>query len=311
MPVSQTKRDERQIPPARNSVRGDSHRCPRGARGGQAEQLLDVLDRAQHRQPHVRRFLRWAAACEEAGHTLRASGRQDIADAREAIRMFPNAHAWWGLVVFTCFGSLTSTETVSRRFQRPVKQVEARRILARPQFEKGSSVGHHRIQATLKGAKEALVSACANAAQFRMILLSPSLSFHDRFQRLRDLEAHQWGRTTCFDLVLRAGILGISGRSYLPDRAYLRQSRGPESGFQAVWGVSVTRASEEWCEGLLREWSRNWLDVAKQVGVTWIGKPYAVADLENALCIYQERLSHPPSHQSVCLKREPSPQRKC
>lgn len=271
--------------------------------------VSDVLDQARGRQRQMRQFLDWVAEHEASGNSLRAQARPDIADAKEAIKKFPD-NPWWGLVIFSCFGSLKGAETAARCFRHPVRADDAVRILDQIGFEKGS-VGHHRIQATLKGGKEALVSACANAEEFRDILLAPDLSFDDRFQRLRGLGARQWGRTTCFDLVLRAGVLGISGEHYLPDRAYLRESRGPETGFQAVWGITLTKANEERCEGLLREWSRQWSEVAKEVGVTWPGEPYTIADLENALCIYQEHLKRPLSNQSLCFTREPSRQRKC
>jgi hypothetical protein len=149
----------------------------------------------------------------------------------------------------------------------------------------------HRIQATHRGAKEALVAACQHAETLHDILLNGEEDFDERYGRLRALRARQWGRTTCFDLLLRGAALDIADRPYRPKRAYLEGSRGrgPASGFKMVWGEAVTPQTAAWCEHVLAWWSENWMSVAGSVGVAWQGEPYVPADLENALCIYQER----------------------
>ncbi len=85
------------------------------------------------------------------------------------------------------------------------------------------------------------------------------------------------------------GVLGVGGHRYEPEIAYLADSTGPKAGFHAVWGRTVTRGTAEWCEGLLQAWHRDWEEVAKRVGSRWSHTPYASGDLENALCIYQDR----------------------
>jgi hypothetical protein len=122
--------------------------------------------------------------------------------------------------------------------------------------------------------------------------LNPGFGFHDRFERLRALPATQWGRTTCFRLLLRAGALGIGG-SYAPERAYLDGSTGPKAGFEQVWGIRVTTANAGSCEDLLLAWIEHWQQVADEVGVAWPWAPYDPGDLENALCIFQEQRQEP------------------
>jgi hypothetical protein len=120
-------------------------------------------------------------------------------------------------------------------------------------------------------------------------ILREGKAFHDRYESLRRLRAKQWGRTTCFDLLVRTGQLSIgSRRKYEPDRAYLADSTGPRKGFQLVWGIEVTRSNADGCEALLRRWSERWHRTADQVDVRWAGEPYGPGDLENALCIFQE-----------------------
>lgn len=120
---------------------------------------------------------------------------------------------WWGLVVFTAFGSVRGARSVAERFAEPIPPHRAEPALEEIAFPRGS-VGHHRIRPGLAGAKRALVSACEHASAFRDILLHGD-GFRDRYEALRALRASQWGRTTCFDLLLRAGALGIGG-SYGP-----------------------------------------------------------------------------------------------
>lgn len=245
----------------------------------------ELLRMVETRRGEVRRFLDWASRMEAEGESLRWDARGDIEDARAVAHLF--AEPWWGVVVFTAFGSLQAAKTVSGAFKSPIRASQARDLLEGLTFTRGS-VGHHRIRPGLTGAKTALVSACERAAEFEEILIRGD-GFRDRYQELRELRATQWGRTTCFDLVLRAGALGIGGRRYPPDQAYLDGSTGPRSGFEQVWGIAVSRENAARCEALLTAWTENWAVVAEEAGSKWAGPPYVPGDFENALCVYQER----------------------
>jgi hypothetical protein len=238
----------------------------------------------RRRSTFIRDFLLWAGEREREGSSLRHEARRDIREAQEAAGWF--VEPWWGVVVFSCFGSMRGTETVKEAFAEPLDPAEAEHLLHRIDLP-ARAIGHHRIRPGHTGAKQALISACAYGEDFRRILLEGD-GFHDRYQALRGLRAAQWGRTTCFDLLLRAGAIAIGGRRYAPDRAYLQDSTGPQRGFQAVWGTRVTAENAESCERLLREWTERWFEVAETVGAPWDGNPYRPADFENALCIYQE-----------------------
>lgn len=245
-----------------------------------------LLRLVRTRRRKVRRFLNWASGMEANGESLRWDARHDIEVAREAARLF--GEPWWGVVVFSCFGSLRAADAVSGRFSRSVRADQARRLLEEITFPRGS-VGHHRTRPGLTGAKAALVAACERAADFEEILLHGD-GFHGRYEELRELRAAQWGRTTCFDLVLRTGALGIGEARYAPDRAYLDDSTGPKTGFERVWGIAVTRHNADWCERVLAQWTDNWSDVAEEVGVEWPGAPYVPGDFENALCVFQKHV---------------------
>jgi hypothetical protein len=131
------------------------------------------------------------------------------------------------------------------------------------------------------------VSACAHHALFRAVLHG-SGDFDTRYRRLFSSSLTQWGRTTCFDLLLRAGALGVGEERYLPEFAYLVGSTGPRKGFEIVFGVAPDRRTERWAEGVLRTWAENWQATAARVGVEWEGPPLYPRDQENFLCIYQE-----------------------
>jgi hypothetical protein len=150
------------------------------------------------------------------------------------------------------------------------------------------TVGGHRIQPAIRGALEALGAASEHAGFFEKVLFETA-SFDNRFRQLRTKRLLQWGRTTCFDLLLRAGELGIGGTAYAPEIAYLADSTGPKAGFEKLWGYELSKQLAPWAEGLLQAWHLNWEAVARIVGVRWIGDPYSPGDLENALCIYQHR----------------------
>ncbi len=254
----------------------------------------ELLALADERREPMRRYLQWAlenerlAVREERPElSLRMDCRPDIRDADETARLFPEQ--WWGIVVFTCFGSKLGAETAAPRFQHPRDPLRAEADLKELSFPRGS-VGHHRIQSTLTGAKQALVAACARHPFFNSVLHSAE-DFDDRYRRLREAKVRQWGRTTCFDLLLRAGALGVGGERYVPDLAYLAGSTGPRKGFAAVFGVTPDQASAPWGEAVLRAWAEHWQMVAKRVGVGWEGPPLYPRDQENFLCVYQERLA--------------------
>ena len=242
---------------------------------------VDLWHLVDSRRSKLGRFLKWAAEHERpnTNDSLRAAAREDVKDALEALRLFPED--WWGLVVFSCFGSPNGTKQVAPSFQRALPVAEANRVLEELQLSSGS-LGHHRKRPGFKGAKAALASACQHSEQFKCILHC-GLSFHVRFENLRAMPATQWGRTTCFDLLLRAGLLGVGGQHYSPDRAYLLGSTGPKAGFKAIWGKEVTPKSAEWCEQLLGQWTHYWDETAQLVDIRWPGPPYTLADLENAL----------------------------
>lgn len=237
------------------------------------------------RRPQIRRFLSWASEREPVD-SMRLANRPDIARVREVTHAFANP--WWAAVVYSCFDSVLGALTVASAFREPVSLDAADRLLSEVELPPGA-VGSHRTQPAHKGAKIALLSACAQADNFERVLVTGS-GFHDRYLSLRDLHARQWGRTTCYDLLVRAGQLKIGSKSgYEPDRAYLADSTGPSKGFQLIWGIEVTRSNASACEALLRGWSDRWHLVADEVGVRWPGIAYGPGDFENALCIYQER----------------------
>lgn len=149
----------------------------------------------------------------------------------------------------------------------------------------------HRTQPGHIGAKHALAAACAKAGDFRRILHYGN-GFDDRYIRFRALNARSWGRTTCYDLLLRSGALGTAdGALYEPEYAYLGESTGPSRGFTAIWAMPVDDTNALSCEELLDWWSRQWDAVAEDVGATSYPRAaYGPADFENALCLYQDEL---------------------
>lgn len=231
----------------------------------------------------VRSFLEWARRREIDGKSNLLMHRPDINESREAVTLFPEP--WWGIVVYTCFGSLPSARRLTESFREPLPGLIAEEVLAGTEFAY-PKVSGHRIQQGLAGAKKALVAASDRAQRVHEILVCGA-TFDERYELLRAARLSRWGRTTCFDLVLRAGALGIGGRQYGPEVAYLNGSTGPKAGFKLIWDRSVSDDTAPWCEGLLQTWHTYWSEVAKTVGVDWDGPPYAPGDFENALCIYQ------------------------
>lgn len=253
--------------------------------------LKELLELVDGRHEDVRRFLNFAreqevrAAIDGVSQSLRLENRADLRHACEAVADF--AEGWWGVVVFTCFGSRAGAKSVAPAFPVPISPELAREALAGMTFPRGS-VGHHRIQPGYKGAKVALISACERAPLFHD-LIHADLGFDERYRHLRAERVPQWGRTTSFDLFLRTGSLGVGGHHYQPEIAYLADSTGPARGFRAVFGVTVTDETAAWAEAVLRAWTENWGEVAARVGADWDGDAYGPGDFENALCIFQER----------------------
>src|SRR5918996_6394136 len=199
----------------------------------------DWADLVDARRWQLSRFLLWAAE-RETVDSMRLSNRADIRRTRAILDSFD--HPWWAVVVYTCFDSEVGTRAVADVFHSPIEPWKAERFLSELDLPSGA-VQHHRTQPGHKGARIALLSACLHSPNFEQILLYGN-GFHDRYEALRRLRAKQWGRTTCFDLLFRAGHLGLgsSGR-YAPDRAYLADSTGPRKGFEKIWGIGVTRSN--------------------------------------------------------------------
>jgi len=233
------------------------------------------------------RFLEWASACEAGGPetSLRLDHRDDIVRCRSVLPLFNES--WWGVVVYSCFDSIAGTETAAKHVRAPLPAGSATEIANALEFPRGS-VQHHRAQATLSGARRSLASACEKAESIRLVLCGPGYSFNERFTQLEDVNVSWWGRTTCFDALLRAGTLGVTAERYRPERAYLRGSQGPAAGFEDIWGLPVTNSTADECEQILLKWTDNWYEVAATLGVVWDGPPYDSGDFENALCIFQE-----------------------
>jgi hypothetical protein len=237
------------------------------------------------RREQVHSFLAWAFQRELHGDSMYLANRNDIKDAKSAMTLFQPELAWWAVVVFGCFSSLESTRAVSKILTDPTNPDKE---LVKSIPRSFLTVRGHRIQPAVRGALEALQAAYEHSGFFRAVLLEPA-SFDDRFSKLRNEHLTQWGRTTCFDLLLRTGAIGIDGTYYEPEIAYLADSTGPSAGFEKIWGLNLTKQLTAWAEGLLQAWHRNWGAVVQQVGARWTGRPYAPGDLENALCIYQHK----------------------
>ncbi len=238
------------------------------------------------RRALVTDFLLWAKERERTpGRSMRLRNREDLTRVRQVLPLF--GEPWWAAVVYSCFDSVRGTQAVADAFKEPLPPGQAAAILSGLVLPRGA-VQHHRTQPGHRGAKIALISACGHAGGIQSILHEPG-GFHQRFERLLALPLPWWARTTCYDLLVRTGMLGIGGQRYQPDRAYLADSTGPSKGFARVWGVQVNGGNAEHCEQILREWSRRWAETCARLDISWEGAPYSAGDFENALCIYQER----------------------
>ena len=230
-------------------------------------------------------FLSWAQRLEQTpGQSVRLKHRQDLGRVRHVLPLFQDP--WWGVVVYSCFDSVRGTEAVADSFREPISGDRAAGVLHELKLPPGS-VQHHRTQPGHRGAKIALVSACEHVAEVRYVLHDLD-GFHERFEALRALDLPWWGRTTCYDLLIRTGLMGIGGGTYEPMLVYLADSTGPAKGFRKVWGIQVSKDNAEFCEGVLQMWSSRWNETCSQLGIPWTGRPYSSGDFENALCIYQE-----------------------
>ena len=239
------------------------------------------------RTEQVRHFLGWAAACEaDAPDTsLRLRARPDVDRCRSTLSLFEEP--WWATVVYSCFDSPTGTKVAAEAFRRPLPPDEVEAVLRTLRFPRGS-VQHHRTQSGLRGAKASLASACAKADAIEDVLVARGMAFEERFERLTDINVHWWGRTTHFDLLVRAGAIAVAGEAYGPGKAYLGGSTGPAAGFEKIFGITITGGLVDVGEAVLRRWTRRWDSVLAQVGADWQGDPYDSGDFENALCIFQE-----------------------
>ena len=133
------------------------------------------------------------------------------------------------------------------------------------------------------------MAACGDHELFYDLLHGRD-DFDTRYLHLRAAKLRQWGRTTSFDLLLRAGALGVGGQQYKPDYAYFGGSTGPKSGFARVFGEALdTDERVAWADSLLRHWTEEWQGVCERVGADWDRPPLEACDQENFLCIYQER----------------------
>jgi hypothetical protein len=238
----------------------------------------------------IRDFLEWSARCEVTpGWSMRWRARPDIEEARAMIPLFDEP--WWAVVVYSCFNSKVGALAAVSEFHSPVPPAVAEAAIELLCLPPGA-VAMHRIQPGHRGAKLALLAACTGVDAFREIL-HKGVGFDDRYVRLRALNAASWGRTTCYDLLLRSGAIGAAGGLlYEPEYAYLGDSTGPRRGFSAIWSIPIDETNASSCEALLEWWSIHWDAVAVHVAAAARPQPaYGPADFENALCLYRRLLA--------------------
>jgi len=237
------------------------------------------------RAAEMTEFLQEAAAWEAGGTrpSLRFEKRPDLRNCRSVLPLF--REPWWGVVVYSCFDSVSGAEVVAPAFAEPLASSAAERAIG----VLDPKVQGHRSMVGRQRSQRSLVSACAKAADLEHVLTTPGATFDERFEQLRRIHVWAWRRTTNFDALARGGMLKTDSVGYRPERAYLQDSEGPATGFERVWGIPVTPSNANHCEELLVRWTSNWEAVASRLGVHWIGEPYDSADFENALCVLKKR----------------------
>lgn len=208
-------------------------------------------------------FLRWAASCEarEPDSAVRFEHRADLKRCRSLLDRFHEP--WWGVVVYSCFDSISGTEAVASAFAEPLPPARAARAIR----GLDTKVQAHRAQVGRQRSKQSLVSACEKAEELERVLTTPGRTFDERFWELGSIHVWGWRRTTNFDALVRGGMLKLDGVGYRPTRAYLAGSQGPAAGFEGIWGIPVTRENSDACEELLVRWTQEWERVASRVGV--------------------------------------------
>lgn len=221
----------------------------------------------------LRLLLDWAEACEagEPDTSLRFERRSDIERCHKVLDLF--VAPWWGVVVYSCFDSLIGTRAAATGFSEPIPVVMADEAIDQIVLPP-SSVQHHRMQATLTGAKKSLLSACEKADELEAVLTAAHRSFDDRFDELMRVKVSWWGRTSCFDALGRAGVLGAGGRPTDPARFTWPDRPAQRRNSEALrFGVPVTKTNADACEAILQRWTDRWSAVLKRVGAGWTGRP--------------------------------------
>jgi len=107
--------------------------------------------------------------------------RDDIVRCGAVLPLFEEP--WWGVVVYSCFDSLTGTRVATQRFHVPLSPAAAAAEIAKLDLPRGS-VQQHRAQATLTGARRSLVSGSEKSEAIRQVLCESGASFGERFEQL-------------------------------------------------------------------------------------------------------------------------------
>ncbi len=78
------------------------------------DEIFDLVDK---RADAVRHYLLWARKYDNEQRSFRMTERPHIAEAAAAAEEF--AEPWWGVVVFTCFGSRKISTFIRRLVLEP------------------------------------------------------------------------------------------------------------------------------------------------------------------------------------------------
>ena len=240
-----------------------------------------------HRADALHQFLSWAARTEAAGgdrnRSLRLAARDDLAAVRSVIDLFP--HRWWGICVYSAVDRAQGARMLAEFVPVPVPVDEADKVVPVAASWPWRTIGGHRGQRGNSGARRCLLSLCTHRDTIREIL-TDGTGFDMMVEGLLGLNAEGVGRTTAFDLALRAGQL-LHDPPIAPTSAHLLGSTGPAAGFRLVWGFDPAREREQAdrAEAILRLWTRNWYDVADLVGVGWRCSPFS-AVTSRTVCAY-------------------------